>query len=286
MNFVGKRIGKLVVLKKVKRSSWECKCDCGNITQINTCDIKRQHRKSCGCLVSNEDLTGRTFGRLTVLGTSRDSGKKLWECLCKCGNIIYTNTCRLTTGHNRSCGCGKKPNLIGKKFGKLLVIDKLDRSNKHKKRLWVCKCDCGKIIHINTTTLKTKQKSCGCERAITIHKKMWKGCGEISGIYWTKIKHGAASRNLPVDISIDYIWDLFLKQDRKCNLTGLPLCFESSSNKCDGTASLDRIDSSKGYIKDNVQWIYKDINPMKMALNEHYFIELCCKIADHSRKCV
>jgi hypothetical protein len=48
------------------------------------------------------------------------------------------------------------------------------------------------------------------------------------------------------------------------------------------TASLDRIDSSKGYCEDNVQWVHKDINRMKNTFDQDYFISLCKLIAENS----
>ena len=41
------------------------------------------------------------------------------------------------------------------------------------------------------------------------------------------------------------------------------------------TASLDRIDSSKGYIKGNVQWVHKEFNKMKLDLLDKEFIDIC-----------
>ena len=46
-----------------------------------------------------------------------------------------------------------------------------------------------------------------------------------------------------------------------------------------GTASLDRKNSSLDYTKDNIQWVHKDVNYMKMSLSEKYFIKLCKLIA-------
>ncbi|MBW4525041.1 MAG: hypothetical protein KME18_07570 [Phormidium tanganyikae FI6-MK23] len=53
------------------------------------------------------DLTGQTFGRLTVLskaGTDKDS-KTIWECLCECGQTKLVITNRLRRGITQSCGC-------------------------------------------------------------------------------------------------------------------------------------------------------------------------------------
>jgi hypothetical protein len=70
---------------------------------------------------------------------------------------------------------------------------------------------------------------------------------------------------MTINITLEYIWDLLLEQNRKCALTGLPLTFAKDYNKStlDQTASLDRIDSSVGYIIGNVQWVHKEINKIK-----------------------
>lgn len=101
----------------------------------------------------------------------------------------------------------------------------------------------------------------------------WKGCENISGSYFASIRCGAKYRNLPFLITIKQIWDIYKEQNGKCNLTGLPIYFS------DKTASLDRIDSSKGYIKENVQWVHQDINYMKQDFTEEKFITYCKLIA-------
>jgi hypothetical protein len=45
------------------------------------------------------------------------------------------------------------------------------------------------------------------------------------------------------------------------------------------TASLDRIDNDKGYVKSNIQWIHKDINYMKRILSQKKLIEYCNLVA-------
>lgn len=56
------------------------------------------------------DLTGKQFGRLTVLcknGKSK-AGHTLWKCKCECGNVTTVFGCNLTKGVTNSCGCFRK----------------------------------------------------------------------------------------------------------------------------------------------------------------------------------
>ena len=53
-------------------------------------------------------------------------------------------------------------NEIGKRYGKLTVIEKLDR-RKHYTSVYLCKCDCGNFKKVNINNLHTGHtKSCGC----------------------------------------------------------------------------------------------------------------------------
>lgn len=64
----------------------------------------------------NEDLTGKTFGRLTVIQRDKDyiqpSGqhKVMWLCECICGNKISVQAYFLKKGYTKSCGCLRKEN--------------------------------------------------------------------------------------------------------------------------------------------------------------------------------
>lgn len=185
----------------------------------------------------------------------------------------------------------KAKDKTGERYGRLVVKEAIGR-NKHSQLIWRCVCDCGNIKDLPTGQLGHRTNSCGCLRLDTnkdstcpSHAKgnkspYWKGCGEISGYRLNKLKKEAARRNLCYEIEDQFIWDLFLEQDRKCALTGLPL--EFGIGRHNGTASLDRIDSSKGYVKDNVQWVHKHINIMKWHLDQDYFIDLCRRVCNNS----
>jgi len=86
---------------------------------------------------------------------------------------------------------------------------------------------------------------------------------------------------LPFSITIEYAWDLFLKQNRKCAMSGMEINF-AATGKDKFTASLDRIDSNEGYVDGNVQWVHKDINWMKNTFSQQHFVDMCKKVADHA----
>lgn len=55
------------------------------------------------------DLTGKIFGRLTVLQRAEKKGKgAYWECICECGRKRVVAGYHLRTGHTMSCGCLRK----------------------------------------------------------------------------------------------------------------------------------------------------------------------------------
>lgn len=175
---------------------------------------------------------------------------------------------------------GSLRDLTGQKFSTLQVVSRVG-SNKFGKATWLCQCDCGltKVISSDHLTRKIDPvKSCGClqiKQGSDHHQ--WTGYGEITGAWWaTHVSRSAqknrpSRQNIPITITIKEAWELFLSQDRKCALSGVPITF----NKGNVTASLDRIDSTKGYEVGNVWWVHKDINLMKNVFSVDKFISLC-----------
>ena len=73
--------------------------------------------------------------------------------------------------------------------------------------------------------------------------------------------------------------NIFQQQDKRCKYTKMELVFETHGKK--GNASLDRIDSNKGYIKSNLQWVHKDVNRMKWDISHEGFIKICKLITEN-----
>lgn len=148
------------------------------------------------------------------------------------------------------------------------------------------KCSCGKeILRRPTDIAQGKIKSCGhLQKRTGKNHPRWLGVEEMSGQFWGSIIGHAKDRKLKVLITPKEAWECFLFQNRKCALTGEVLQFDTSWRKGDGNASLDRIDSSKGYVKGNIQWVHKDINMMKKDYSDDYFIKMCKKVVDNLSK--
>ena len=173
--------------------------------------------------------------------------------------------------------------LTGQRFGKLMILHRLPSINGQTQ--WQCQCDCGKKKRIQAVHLKTGHtQSCGCSwHEFGKKRTSWKGHGEIPSAFFSRIVSGAKKRHIPFEISIEYIWKLFLRQDRKCAFSGLPLDFTHGRNHHHkGTASLDRIDSTRGYVNGNVQWVHKDVNWMKQDYSNDYFLTMCKTIVKHN----
>lgn len=128
------------------------------------------------------------------------------------------------------------------------------------------------------------------EQRIIRRNHNWKGYKGISGDYWRCIQKAGKDRGLGFDLTLEFLWDLFEKQKGVCALSGLPIVLEVGLGELNKhgyqrrTASLDRIDSSKGYIKGNIQWVHKEINQMKSNRTDREFIELCKTVAIFNQK--
>lgn len=116
-------------------------------------------------------LIGLKINKWTILELKNDRRSCDTVCMCECGTIKLVNIYNLINNKTKDCGCGRKEmlrqtktkNLIGLRFGKLVVQELLPDSNKFNRRLYRCKCDCGNEIVVPSSCLTTNHtSSCGC----------------------------------------------------------------------------------------------------------------------------
>lgn len=131
-----------------------------------------------------KDLTGQKFGRWTVLSKAPSRNRAVyWLCQCDCGTIKEVKGASLTSGRSSSCGCLHKENaakvlaktgennkrdLIGQRFGKLIVIQESPRRAANGGLYWICQCDCGNVTEIASSRLVGGYIThCGCETIVS-----------------------------------------------------------------------------------------------------------------------
>lgn len=180
----------------------------------------------------------------------------------------------------------------GKIFGKFTVLGlagfrKFPRG--HQCQLWKVKCSCGSIEERQAQNVRLNVNGCrSCAYAATKGDKSchWKGGKYISGYFLSKVKKGAearrSGRGIEFDLDIEYLDSLWESQNGKCKYTKIDL--EIGGIGEETTASLDRINSSGGYVVGNVQFVHKDVNRVKWDLSEDKFLEICKMVVENYGK--
>ena len=164
---------------------------------------------------------------------------------------------------------------IGKLYHSWKVLKEVER-NIDNRRQYECLCtSCNKtILVIKGEDLgKDTRKACYSCYVLRI-KKYPDHISKTRKTYFSKVKSAAKKRKISFNLDINHTFDLLEKQGYKCSLSGMSIDIDSE----DKTASIDRKNSSKGYIRSNIQWVHKDINVMKGAMDMDYFLSLCNKI--------
>jgi hypothetical protein len=203
------KFGNLTILSDKKHKDkrgytvYECLCDCGNKCYKQLNSVVNGHDKTCGkCKLRykdenrskklTKDITGQRFGMLTavrIVGSDK-FGRKKWLFNCDCGNSVECSLNNVQSGNTKSCGClrhksNNRLDLIGKRFGRLIVEEFAGYDGKNAR--WLCRCDCGNIIIVSTGNLRSnKTKSCGC----IVHEIQSKQSYVSKWAFNTKILHG------------------------------------------------------------------------------------------------
>lgn len=118
LDLTGQRFGRWAVTGQAEndkhhKTQWHCQCTCGASGIVASASLVQGKSTSCGCLRRESiaalavDLTGQTFGRLTVLRRIENDkhGKTRWLCRCECGDEAVRSAHLMRKGESLSCGC-------------------------------------------------------------------------------------------------------------------------------------------------------------------------------------
>ena len=114
-----------------------------------------------------KDLTGKKFGKLTVIERVENNiyGSAKWLCKCDCGGTRITLGSYLFRGLITHCGCENRnrssafKDMTGQRIGKLIVIKRAHNDTNNRAQ-WLCKCQCGKEIIAKGNDLRNNRVTC------------------------------------------------------------------------------------------------------------------------------
>lgn len=150
-----------------------------------------------------------------------------------------------------------KRNLLGKRISKLVVIGTAKNRGHH--TYWLCRCDCGIVKEVISSSLMRGQKSCGCLKGYLKHGECRRGKETKRYILWQAAKSRAKKKGLVFNLKIE---DVLVP--KYCPVLGIKLKFNKIKQKYN-SPSLDRLISSKGYTKENCRVISYKANAMKQT---------------------
>lgn len=183
INLLNQKIGKLLVIeetnkRKNKSIVWKCQCDCGNIEEFSTKELRSDGIIQCHqCGNSRkpqinltENIIGKKYNHLTVLEKSekRIGGKIGYKCQCDCEKktILYVSKTDLENNHTTSCGCARRKYKIDDIISNKQIIGYVGSKNNNGHYYYKVKCLlCGREYEALGQTLE-KTIGCGCQKSI------------------------------------------------------------------------------------------------------------------------
>jgi hypothetical protein len=176
---------------------------------------------------------------------------------------------QLAADHLSGHGCKKCTNNPGKWA---VDEDTMIRQNYHVKGAYWCA----------ETMNRSEHSIRGRASVLGLNKKQKFDHPHIPSYIWSSIIKRTQEDGFDLDFDVNFIWELYNKQEGKCALTGWDISFNKLNRL--NTVSVDRIDSTKGYLKTNVQLTNKLVNRCKLNCPEDLFYDICKSIYLNKRQ--
>lgn len=183
----------------------------------------------------------------------------------------------------------KLENIVGNRYGKLLVLNPLESKQygKYKKRSWECLCDCGNKTSITTSLLiNGKTKSCGCLHKIASVQNSLKSRHKIankdaaSNSIYSQYKGNAKARKYIFELTKEEFRNLIKQNCFYCGTKPLNLYNTSYYNLLYN--GIDRLDNTQGYTLENSVSCCKMCNISKNNHSLEYFFNWIKNVYHHN----
>lgn len=271
-SYIGKTIGRLVV-EKYEKQFYYCKClNCNNNNfRINKYNLLNAGEFFCcdKCRIRHnfngyKELTGHQFSR--------------WRTGAKRRKILFDikpeDVWNIYEKHNYICPILEEKLILENLNPKYNIKSNMsvDRINNqehyHPKNIWCVHIDFNKFHHICKLEYVFYLSKLICNPLIQKGYQIT----DIPKWYLSQINNGADLRKMKFNLDKNCLLNQFNKQNGLCYYTGQLLHFADGQKQQKlQTASLDRLDNSKGYTIDNIVWCHKHINMMKKDLTVERF---------------
>ena len=223
---------------------------------------------------------GDKFKEFTIINlkTKTIYGRKCWLVKCSCGQNKRLNQTQLKNPNSfKNCGHSSKRFSFkeGDKLGWWTVLDpKVDTERKIK-----AQCKCGTIRNVRIYTIGTKETfSCGCYNREILNQNNHLEPGEsaFNDLFY-RYKAGAKKRNHDFKLSKEEFKDFTKMKCYYCNTR--PGQIENKLHKSGNQSvytynGIDRVDNSKGYLKNNCVPCCRKCNLKKNSTS----VQMCKKI--------
>jgi hypothetical protein len=201
---------------------------------------------------------GSIFGKLTVISKSDTKRSSCidWNCRCECGKELPVKSAYLRRGETSHCGCSRKKNkpkdITGKKLNRLTAIETTGVKSGNGDYIWRFKCDCGNTLETTIGRFNFEHtKSCGCLLKDSARAKdNYHGMDKLP-VYtsWRKMRERCYNPNDndfymygSLGITVCDVWN-----------NSFHKFYEDMGHPPQGY-TLDRIDGTAGYSKNNCRW--------------------------------
>lgn len=187
-----------------------------------------------------------------------------WKCECQVCKHVSVRAANALNTEPKSCG------------------NCIYEQRRYAKKTLQCP-SCKKPVVANSN-LRLKYCSKKCKLASVRHRDTAKRQRTIEDTI-TSVLHGiksrASRRGLECDLTKEFLLELLDKQHGRCARTGRILEKSdglSQARAVSNTVSVDRIDSDRGYTKDNVQLVTYNYNTAKNVMTDGGFLDMCKEV--------